>query len=173
MTSEALSPGEVGTQVEAQVDGSVEGSVEVDPRRRLVDLAAAFASGYQRWLESSTPSSELSFPRLRLLELLHCQGPQMMRALADELGLTPRNVTALVDALESEGLVRRVAHPSDRRATLVESTPAGVDAAERTLVPKLSAIGELFDDLSPCEQDQLAALLSVLVDALRRRGQRV
>jgi DNA-binding MarR family transcriptional regulator len=140
--------------------------------RRLVDVAAAFASGYQRWLESSTPSSELSFPRLRLLELLHCRGPQMMRVLADDLGLTPRNMTALVDGLEAEGLVRRVAHPSDRRATLVESTPAGVAAAERTLVPKLNAIGELFDELSPAEQDQLSGLLTVLVEALRRRGQR-
>jgi DNA-binding MarR family transcriptional regulator len=141
--------------------------------RRLVDVAAAFASGYKRWLETSTPSSELSFPRLRLLERLHCQGPEVMSVLANELGLTPRNMTALVDGLEAEGLVRRVAHPSDRRATLVESTPAGVAAAERTLAPKLNAIGELFDELSPADQDRLAELLTVLVDALRRRGQRV
>jgi DNA-binding MarR family transcriptional regulator len=163
MASEAPFPSEVEVATMA----------DVDPRRRLVDLAAAFASAYLRWLESSTPSSELSFPRLRLLEQLHCQGPQMMRVLAEDLGLTPRNMTALVDGLEAEGLVQRVAHPSDRRATLVESTPAGVAAAERTLQPKLSAIGELFDELSPGEQDQLAALLSVLVEALRGRGQRV
>jgi DNA-binding MarR family transcriptional regulator len=159
VASEAVSPSEI--------------DAETISCRRLVDIAAAFASGYQRWLEASTPSSELSFPRLRLLEQLHCQGPQMMRVLADDLGLTPRNMTALVDGLEGEGLVRRVAHPSDRRATLVESTPAGVEAAERTLAPKLNAIAELFDELSPAEQDQLAGHLTVLVEALRQRGQRV
>jgi DNA-binding MarR family transcriptional regulator len=158
MASEFVSPSEIDAE-----------PVEC---RRLVDIAAAFASGYQRWLESATPSSELSFPRLRLLEQLHCQGPQMMRVLADDLGLTPRNMTALVDGLEAEGLVRRVAHPSDRRATLVESTPAGVDAAECTLAPKLAAIGELFDGLTQEEQDQLASLLSVLVETMRGRGVR-
>jgi DNA-binding MarR family transcriptional regulator len=159
MASESVSPSEIDAE-----------PVEC---RRLVDIAAAFASGYLRWLESSTPSSELSFPRLRVLEQLHCQGPQMMRVLANDLGLTPRNMTALVDGLEGEGLVQRVAHPSDRRATLVEPTPAGVAAAERTLTPKLTAIAELFDELTPTQQGQLADLLSVLVDALRRRGERV
>jgi DNA-binding MarR family transcriptional regulator len=159
MASESVSPSEIDAE-----------PVEC---RRLVDIAAAFAAGYLRWLESSTPSSELSFPRLRLLEQLHCQGPQMMRVLAEDLGLTPRNMTALVDGLEAEGLVQRVAHPSDRRATLVEPTSAGVAAAERTLTPKLTAIAELFGELTPTQQDQLADLLSVLVDELRRRGQRV
>src|SRR5262245_30896828 len=98
----------------------------VDPRRQLVELAAAFSSGYLRWL-GATSSDGLNFLRRRVLELLHCQGPQMMRALADELGLTPRNMTALIDALEGERLVRRVAHPTDRRATLIELTPQGYD----------------------------------------------
>jgi DNA-binding MarR family transcriptional regulator len=143
-----------------------------ESRRRLVDLSAAFAHGYLRWLESSS-SDGLTFPRLRLLEQLHCQGPQMMRALAADLGLTPRNMTALVDALEAEGLVRRVAHPSDRRATLVESTPLGDDAAECTLQPKLAEIGALFDDLSADDQERLAELLARLTEGLRSRGQRV
>jgi DNA-binding MarR family transcriptional regulator len=164
MAAEATTPSEVEVEVD-EID-------PVDPRRRLVDLAAAFASGYLRWLEASKHGGGLTFPRLRLLEQLHCQGPQMMRALADDLGLTPRNMTALVDALEAEGLVRRVAHPSDRRATLVESTAAGVAAAECTLAPKLAAIGELFDGLTDAQQDELASLLSILVETMRRRGVR-
>jgi DNA-binding MarR family transcriptional regulator len=144
----------------------------VDPRRRLVELSAGFASAYLRWVEAST-SDGLGFPQLRLLERLHCQGPRMMRELADDLGLTPRNMTALVDTLEAQGLVQRVAHASDRRVTMVESTPAGASTAERTLQPKLAIVGELFDDLGPEDRDRLAALLATLTDGLRRRGQRV
>lgn len=143
----------------------------VDPRRQLVELAAAFSSGYLRWL-GATSSDGLNFLRLRVLELLHCQGPQMMRALADDLGLTPRNMTALVDALEGERLVRRVAHPTDRRATLIELTPQGYDAAEESLEPRLKELGDLFDDLSPTEQSRLAPILAKLVDGLRQRSQR-
>lgn len=142
-----------------------------DPCRRLVDLSAGFAAAFQRWLDSSTADG-LNFPRLRLLEQLRCQGPRKMRALADDLGLTPRNVTALVDALEDDGLVRRVPHPSDRRVTMVESTPAGVAAAEETLAPKLDAIGELFEDLSPEDRDRLADILDQVLASLRERGAR-
>jgi DNA-binding MarR family transcriptional regulator len=39
--------------------------------------------------------------------------------------VTPRNVTALVDALEAQGLVTRRPHPVDRRALLVAPTRAG------------------------------------------------
>ena len=151
-----------GTEAEAEA---------VDPRLRLVELSARFASAYLRWTETACTEG-LKYPRLRLLEQLHCQGSQMMRTLADDLGLTPRNVTALVDALESDGLVRRVAHPSDRRATLVEPTPAGEAAAEETLEPRLAAVGELFDDLSPADQERLIGILTTLLDGLRTRGQR-
>ena len=39
--------------------------------------------------------------------------------------MTARNVTGLIDALEHDGLVERLPHPSDRRATLVRLTVAG------------------------------------------------
>src|ERR687885_2827101 len=49
--------------------------------------------------------------------------------LAKRLNVTPRNVTALVDALEEQGLVHRLPHPLDRRAPLVSLTKAGRAAA--------------------------------------------
>ena len=48
-----------------------------------------------------------------------------MSDLAANLGLTARTITTAVDALERDGLVARRAAPDDRRATLVELTPAG------------------------------------------------
>lgn len=161
----------MGSCPETGRTGEAGESDELEPCRRLVELSAGFSAAFQRWLDSST-SDGLNFPRLRLLERLHCQGPQMMRALADDLCLTPRNVTALVDALESDGLVRRVPHESDRRVTMVESTPAGVAAADETLGPKLDAIGALFDDLSAEDRDRFADILVQLLGALRERGER-
>jgi DNA-binding MarR family transcriptional regulator len=93
----------------------------------------------------------------------------MMRALADDLSLSPRNMTALVDSLEAEGLVARRPHPTDRRATIVELTGAGMTAAEDTLEPRLAAIGELFDDLNDRERAQFAMLLAKLVAGLSDR----
>lgn len=132
--------------------------------------AMAFATGFQRWI-SRVGTDGLNYARLRLLEELHCRGPQKMRALADELALTPRNITDVVDALELEGLVRRTAHPTDRRATLVELTSEGIETAEKELTPRLNAVSDFFSELSEAEQRHLTELLDRLVEGLHHRGQ--
>jgi DNA-binding MarR family transcriptional regulator len=45
--------------------------------------------------------------------------------LADQLEVTPRNITGLIDHLERDGLVERIDDPDDRRLTYARLTPAG------------------------------------------------
>ena len=47
------------------------------------------------------------------------------------LGIDRPNATTLVDELESQGLVRRGPHPTDRRAKLVGATRKGKALARR------------------------------------------
>jgi DNA-binding MarR family transcriptional regulator len=132
--------------------------------RELVELSVRFAHSFLRFLDGSG-SDGLTYPRLCLLETLHCQGPAKMKTLADGLGLSARNLTALADSLECEGLVRRVAHPTDRRATLLELTPAGQAAADDSLAPRLARISRLFAELSPSDRNGLRRALTKLVEA--------
>src|SRR5262245_14130715 len=134
---------------------------EMDPLRRLVEETAAFSQQFLRWIDDRA-SDGLTLPRLRLVDRLHGQGPAMMRTLADELGLSPRNMTALVDSLETEGLVARRPHPTDRRATMIELTTSGNEAAEAVLSPAMGAMSCLFTDLSPQEQEAFCATMSTL-----------
>src|SRR5215208_8539042 len=94
---------------------------------RLVDEFAAFGPMYLKWVRSRLQDSGMTYARMRLLGALHCNGSQIMSSISDELGVTRRNVTALVDALEEEGLVRRKPHPTDRRATVIEMTEQGFE----------------------------------------------
>src|SRR5262249_23209003 len=89
---------------------------------RLVETFWTFWPAFQRWADSQTASSTLTPQRTRILESLHEKGPQIMAELRDQLGVTATNITALVDGLESEGLVVRKPHPTDRRATVIEIT---------------------------------------------------
>jgi DNA-binding MarR family transcriptional regulator len=159
----------------AGLSGTTHPRAETEPddelRGRLVQETASLARGYLRWIDAAGCDG-LSYPRLRALEELHCRGPFMMRALADQLGLTARNMTAVVDALESEGLAVRRSHPTDRRATVVELTAAGVEATEEAFEPRLQAVGELFDDVPPAEQRRFLATVETLLEGLRERGQR-
>jgi DNA-binding MarR family transcriptional regulator len=144
---------------------------DVDPLRRMVEDTAAFAHTYLRWIDAQTAEG-LTLPRLLLVERRDCKGPAMMRTLADELGLSPRNMTALVDSLESEGLVRRRPHPTDRRATMVELTEDGTSAAcETVLIPQMGAMSCLFTDLEPEEQEQFSAALATLQKGMKRRSE--
>jgi DNA-binding MarR family transcriptional regulator len=133
--------------------------------RELVDLSARFAHGFLRWLDGSGAGG-FTYPRLRVLETLHCKGPAMMRTLADGLGLSARNLTAVADGLEADGLVRRAPHPTDRRATILELTDAGFAAADESLAPRLAEISRLFDELPPAARNEFQLSLAALVAAM-------
>ncbi|CAN7425046.1 MarR family transcriptional regulator [Microbacterium sp. LjRoot45] len=76
---------------------------------------------------------DLSFARYELLTLLSFsrEGRMPLTSAARRLQVHPTSVTNTVDRLEAAGLVRREAHPTDGRATLVALTDAGRATAER------------------------------------------
>lgn len=84
-----------------------------------------------------------------------------MADLADTLGVTPRAVTALVDALEAEDLVRRTSHATDRRVTMVEIT-GGTAIVERGFAAFHQSVAGLFDDLAPKDRDAFLRVISTL-----------
>jgi DNA-binding MarR family transcriptional regulator len=99
----------------------------------------------------------LSFARIRAVRRV-AKRPMSMKELAAALDVDPPNATAVVDDLESLGLVRRRPHPTDRRAKLVEATPKGNEAA-RKADEILSAPPPSLAALSPDELEALRQLL--------------
>ena len=73
----------------------------------------------------------LTFARYELLMLLSFTrtGALPLSRIGARLQVHPTSVTNAVDRCETQGLVRRVPHPSDRRTTLAELTPAGRELA--------------------------------------------
>lgn len=99
----------------------------------------------------------MSFGRARAIRRL-AREPLSMGELAAALGIDPPNATVLVDDLEDQGLVRRRAHPTDRRAKLVEATRRGKALARRAddiLATPPASLGALG-------ADDLAALRRIL-----------
>ena len=152
----------------APEDMPLAGLPEAERRRRLVAETARFTSAFLRWMEGRACGG-LTYARLRLLQALHCGGPAIMRELGLQLGVSPRNMTAMVDALEDAHLVVRRPHPTDRRATLVELSPSGAREAEQALGPRLDAMGELFEGFSATEQQAFADALVRLGLAMQAR----
>lgn len=61
------------------------------------------------------------------------QEPLTHRELAERCSLTSSATTALIDRLEHAGHVTRVAHPTDRRSSLVVLTDTGLDTVRGIL----------------------------------------
>src|SRR5262249_15432366 len=104
--------------------------------------------------------------RARLLGALNFFGSCKMGEIGARLGVTPRNVTKLVDALEREGLVARKPHPHDRRATLVGLTDRGAAVCRESLQANHVAAAGLFARLGARDRRQLARILRQLLETV-------
>ena len=109
----------------------------------------------------------LTFPRYEALMLLSFTrtGALPLGKIGERLQVHRTSVTNIVDKLEADGLVRRVPHENDRRATLAEITDTGRETAARATA-NLNAAAFGIDALGNDEQEALTALLRGLrIDA--------
>lgn len=133
---------------------------------KLVETLWSLIPAFTRWSESQMNEEQLTPQRHRLLILLAENGPMKMADLKDELGVTATNITALVDALESDGFVLREAHATDRRITLIKlSAKANAILAPRCTEFK-DKVCSLFADFSAKDQEDFLKLLLKMRSAL-------
>jgi len=88
--------------------------------------------------------------------------PPRMTELAERLGIVPRSLTTVVDALEEAGLVRREIDPRNRRAILLRLTDQGAAVRDGLREARRRAAEDLFAPLSADDRKTLAGLLTRL-----------
>jgi DNA-binding MarR family transcriptional regulator len=102
----------------------------------------------------------LTFPRYEALMLLSFTraGALPLGKIGERLQVHRTSVTNIIDKLEADGLVRRVPHAEDRRATLAEITDAGrATATAATELLNAECFG--IAALAPDDLEQLTAIL--------------
>jgi DNA-binding MarR family transcriptional regulator len=78
--------------------------------------------------------------------------------MGDRLMIHPTSVTNIIDRLEAQGLVRRVAHPTDGRTTLAEVTAEGRALAARAT----RAVNEIALGLGMLDDRDLRDLIRII-----------
>jgi DNA-binding MarR family transcriptional regulator len=126
---------------------------------QLVEALLTLTQAIRRRHNARLASYDSSVPRARLLRAMVELGTPRMSDLADHLGLTARTITTAVDALERDGLLARRPAPGDRRATLVELTPAGRGHIEEWQAFQRQLSEEVVAPLNAGERRQLIKLL--------------
>jgi DNA-binding MarR family transcriptional regulator len=87
-----------------------------------------------------------------------------LKDLAERLRIAPRSATEVVDQLEAKGLVRRAPDPTDRRATLIVATSAGVRLFNSISAERRDKSKEYFARLNEPDRAELARILAQLHD---------
>jgi DNA-binding MarR family transcriptional regulator len=114
------------------------------------------------WIDSGlTPT------QLRSLFLIVNKGSTNFRKLAEALGVTPANVTGIVDRLVGQRLVSRTQNPEDRREMTLQATDKG-----QALVSNLKEVGikHMTQILSVLSVEELSALAKGLSAFVRAAG---
>ena len=130
---------------------------------RLFEITVRLGDAMQR----DAAGRGLTRARATVLWELHRVGSVTQRELSDAMRVTPRNVTGLVDALVSDGLVVRRPHPNDRRATLVDLTQQGNEVVALLAAAYQQFTGFLFDDMPSDELRGFAAALERVLGHLQ------
>jgi DNA-binding MarR family transcriptional regulator len=111
-------------------------------------------------LNEELKAFDLTFPRYEALMLLSFTraGALPLGKIGERLQVHRTSVTNIIDKLEADGLVRRVPHAEDRRATLAEITDAGrATAKAATEVLNAECFG--IAALAPRDLERLTAIL--------------
>ncbi len=100
-----------------------------DATRPVLWQVLGAARALETRLETALAAAGLSLPKVGVLRILaDAKKPMPLSELAEHSHCVRSNMTQLVDRLETDGLVRRVSDPGDRRIRRVSLTAAGRDA---------------------------------------------
>lgn len=117
--------------------------------------------GYQASQKMGAALGELGLElrQFGLLRILAGSHGSSQRALGAMLQISPNRMVALIDGLESRGLIERRTHPEDRRAYTVMLTDAGAAALSQGIE---AGIGVELDFCAPLEASEREQLLGLL-----------
>jgi DNA-binding MarR family transcriptional regulator len=104
----------------------------------------------------------ISPPHLGMLRWIHTNAGKNQRELASHLGVVPSRLVALLDELESKGLVVRERSLQDRRSQQLQLTRRGAQLLERVERIATAHDANLGSSLTPPELESLIELCAKL-----------
>lgn len=118
----------------------------------MLKLIRRVHTAFAKFFTKKFQSGRVTLPQYMMLMILSEEGAQKMNSLAKFLHVSTPSVTNLVDRLEAAGYARRIPHPTDRRAHVVELTPAGKRFIGALRAESLSLLADTIGTMPAREQ---------------------
>jgi DNA-binding MarR family transcriptional regulator len=104
----------------------------------------------------------LSDTQLAALAALERHGAMTPGELAEHEKVQPPSMTRVIAVLEERGLVRRAAHPTDRRQVILTVTQQGRDLVQLVRRRREAWLAQRMQELTPSERATLLAAAPIL-----------
>ena len=146
-------------------------SQSIEAYLSLIHTQRVHALSIERYLSSMGQPKPMSAPRHTILRaLFFSEGHRLSQnELSREVGVSPTNITNLIDGLERDGFVVRNSVPGDRRAKYIQLTEAGLDVCSSFIPAVAEFMASIFKDLSPTQRDELNRVLALVRAGMRSR----
>ena len=115
--------------------------------------------------------SDLSLLQAYALTYLFFKGPIKISDLCEHMMVSPGAASQLVDRLEKLEMVERIADPKDRRVRKVIVLDKGEKFVQENFAFSQSWLSEIPANISPEEESQITAVLSILIQSSGKNNQ--
>lgn len=123
-------------------------------------MYSALLGGADGWAKLN-----LTMPQLKVVLLLGSYGSAPVSWLAARMGVSPPNVTGILDRLEQHGCVRRTNDPRDRRVVRVVLTEEGEQLLRDLQAPGQGGVLRVIAGMARADRAALHRGLAALLDA--------
>lgn len=111
----------------------------------------------------------LSYRQMRILKHIH-GGVTLSSELASRFGITPPAISETVESMVKKGLIKRhFGVAQDRRAVVLELTPAGEHLYLETQTSEDQLAAEILSFIGPAQVKRLGDIVAKLVDSNQQR----
>jgi DNA-binding MarR family transcriptional regulator len=127
--------------------------------RRMSQVIIPYA--IETWRELDVPLAQL-----KSLLIIACKGETNFSTLAQDLGVTPGDVTGIIERLAEQGLVSRKPSPKDRRRISLQATDKGRDLLTNLMESQTRHMVHILKFMSLEDLESLLRGLSGLIHAV-------
>ncbi|HEY8828723.1 MAG TPA: MarR family transcriptional regulator [Jatrophihabitantaceae bacterium] len=134
-------------------------------RTTIAELAALLRPSLLRLtriIRNQRVDISVSLTQLSAMSTLHKRGPMSAGELASCERVQPPSMTKVLSNLEERGLVRRDAHPGDRRQAIIAITEAGIALLDSERRSRDTWLSLRLAQLTPDERALLRSVVPVL-----------
>lgn len=136
----------------------------------LADRLHSTAIHLLRQVRVQDAASGLAPARLSALSVLVFGGAMSLNELARAEQVRPPTMSRIVDALESESLIRRTVNPHDRRAVVLEATEKGTAILWQGRKRRVKFLAKYLSRLTEAERKTIDATIRAIQKAMARQS---